>query len=137
MSEMSLAPLLGGFDYPFEGASARDDGEELAKHDIGLWECDLSDDSLTWSAGVYDIFGIARGARVLRDDIVRFYEEDSRRAMEALRSYAIRHRRGFTLNVEIRPSQTRRAWMKLSGAPVLDNGNVVGLTGVKQLLRAA
>ena len=66
---MSLAPWLDGFDAPFEGAGAsQGDGEELARHGIGLWECDLSDNSLTWSAGVFDIFGLPRGANICRND---------------------------------------------------------------------
>ena len=84
----------------------------------GVWECDLGDDSLIWSGGVYDIFGLPRGATVSRDEAVALYAEDSRARMERLRSYAIRHRRGFTIDAEIRPASGPARWMRLIAAPV-------------------
>lgn len=105
---------------------------ELARVGIGLWECDLSDDSLAWSAGVYDIFGLPRDACFRRDDTVALYTEDSRVQMERLRAYAIKHRRGFTLDAEIRPAQGRPRRMRLIAAPVCENDRVVRLQGLKQ-----
>lgn len=97
----------------------------------GVWECDLSDNSLSWSDEVYDIFGIPRGAAVTRDEAVALYAEESRAAMEKLRAYAIRHRRGFTLDVEIRPALTTRRWMRLIAAPLCVGDGVVRLQGLK------
>lgn len=105
---------------------------ELARVGIGLWECDLSDSSLTWSAGVYDIFGLPRDACLRRDDTLALYAEDSRAKMERLRAYAIKHRRGFTLDTEIRPAGGRSHWMRLIAAPVCDGDRVVRLQGLKQ-----
>jgi hypothetical protein len=70
----------------------------------GLWECDLADNSLIWSGGVYDIFGLPRGVEVSRVAAVSLYAENSRALMERLRAHAIKHRRGFT-------------WMPKSGPP--------------------
>ncbi|NIJ36078.1 hypothetical protein FHR22_000727 [Sphingopyxis panaciterrae] len=98
---------------------------------LGHWDCDLSDNSLTWSDEVYDIFGIRRGAAVTRDESVALYGEESRAAMEKLRAYAIRHRRGFTLDVEIKPAQAARRWMRLIAAPVCRDDQVVRLHGLK------
>ena len=111
-----------------------DQGQELAGHGIGLWECDLSDNSLIWSAGVYDIFGVPRDAVISRDEAVALYCDESRVVMERLRAYAIRHRRGFTVDVEIRPSLTGRQWMRLIAAPVCDGTKVMRLRGMKQLI---
>lgn len=98
---------------------------------LGRWDCDLSDNSLTWSDEVYDIFGIRRGAAVTRAESVALYGEESRAAMEKLRAYAIRHRRGFTLDVEIKPAQAARRWMRLIAAPVCVDDQVVRLHGLK------
>ena len=99
---------------------------------IGQWECDLFDNNrLSWSDEVYDIFGIPRGAAVTRDEAVAFYAEESRAAMEKLRAYAILHRRGFTLDVEIRPAQAPRRWMRLIAAPVCVGDSIVRLQGLK------
>lgn len=98
---------------------------------LGQWECDLSDNSLNWSGEVHDIFGIPRCAVVKREEAVALYAEESRAAMEKLRAYAIKHRRGFTLDVEIRPALSARRWMRLIAAPVCVDGIVVKLQGLK------
>jgi hypothetical protein len=54
--------------------------------------------------------------------------------MERLRAYAIKHRRGFTLDAEIRPSLTGSRWMRLIAAPVCDGDRVVRLHGLKQIV---
>jgi PAS domain-containing protein len=107
---------------------------ELGLHHAGLWECDLSDNALTWSGGVYDIFGLPRSAQITRDEIIALYCEPSRAAMERLRAHAIKHRRGFTLDVEINPATGDRRWMRLIGAPVCEGGRPVRLHGLKLLI---
>ena len=107
---------------------------QLGVHHAGCWECDLTDNSLTWSGGVYDIFGLPRGAEVSRDEAVYLYTEESRAAMERLRSYAIEHRRGFTLDAEIRPAIGGGRWMRLIAAPVCDGDKVLRLHGLKLII---
>jgi PAS domain-containing protein len=107
---------------------------ELGLHHAGCWECDLSDDSLSWSGGVYDIFGLPRGARIGRDAMVALYAEESRAKMELLRAHAIRHRRGFTLDAEIHSAVGERRWMRLICAPVCDGDRVVRLRGLKLII---
>lgn len=106
----------------------------LGLHHAGLWECNLSDNSLIWSGGVYDIFGLPRGAQISRDEAVALYCEESRAAMERLRGHAIKHRRGFTLDVEIKPATGGRRWMRLIGAPVSEGGRAVRLHGLKLIV---
>ncbi len=112
---------------------ARDDGA-LAERGLGLWHCDLSDDSLNWTDGVYDIFGLERGMTVPRPLAVSLYTPESRAAMEQLRAYAIRHRRGFTVDVDIRPADGGECAMRLIAAPIIQRNQVVALHGVKQFL---
>ncbi len=106
----------------------------LSPHHAGCWECNLSDNSLTWSGGIYDLFGLPRGVRVTRAEAVALYSEESRAAMERLRAHAIQHVRGFTLDVEIRPATGERRWIRLIAAPVCDNGRVVRLHGLKLMI---
>lgn len=106
----------------------------LAPHHAGLWECELSDNSLVWSGGVYDLFGFPRGARVAREDSLACYEEHSRVALERLRAHAIRHKRGFTLDVQITPVTGPNRSMRLIAAPVCEQGQVVKLHGLKLLI---
>jgi len=106
----------------------------LNLHHAGCWECDLSDNSLTWSGGVYDIFGLPREAQVSRDESVAYYCEESRAKMERLRAHSIKHRRGFTLDVEIRSAIGENRWVRLIGAPVCIAGRTVRLHGLKLII---
>lgn len=107
---------------------------ELGLHHAGCWECDLTDDSLIWSGGVYDIFGLPRGTSVSRPQSVRYYREESRAKMESLRAYAIKHKRGFTLDVEIRAAIGEDRWVRLIAAPVVGTGPVMRLHGLKLIV---
>jgi hypothetical protein len=108
---------------------------QLSIHHAGCWECDLTDgNALTWSGGVYDIFGLARGVRVSRDEAAALYREESRAAMERLRSYAIRHKRGFTLDAEIRPVIGDNRWMRLIAVPIIEGDRAVRLHGLKVII---
>ena len=54
--------------------------------------------------------------------------------MERLRAHAIKHQRGFTLDVEINPATGGRRWMRLIGAPVCEGGRAVRLHGLKLIV---
>lgn len=106
----------------------------LNLHHAGCWECDLSDNSLTWSGGVYDIFGLPREAEISRSGAVGYYCEDSRAKMERLRAHAIKHRRGFTLDIEIRSAIGENRWVRLIAAPICVGGRPVRLQGLKLII---
>ncbi len=98
----------------------------------GWWECDLSDNSLVWTSGVYDIFGFPLGAAVSRPEAVALYSEQSRGSMEKLRSFAVARQRAFVLDAQIRPARGGRdRWMRLIGAPLVEDGQTVRLHGLK------
>lgn len=119
LDDGALPPLKGQHDHL------------LALHGVGRWSCDLADERLEWSDGVFDIFGLHRGARVSRSEAVALYCEHSRAAMERLRAHAIRHRRGFTLDARIIPAQGEPRWMRLIAAPVCEGSRVIRLEGIK------
>lgn len=106
----------------------------IGNQHAGCWECDLADNSLIWSGGVYDIFGLPRGVEITREAAVSFYAEHSRAVMERLRAHSIRHRRGFTLDAEIRPAVGGTRWMRLIAAPVCAGDAAVRLHGLKLAL---
>jgi hypothetical protein len=107
----------------------------LAVQHSGLFECDLLNQNLTWSGGVFDIFGLERGRSITREQALAHYSEDSRAKLDSLRAYAIRHRRGFTLDVEIRAAavgETRH--VRLIAAPELEGHEAVRLSGLKLII---
>lgn len=75
---------------------------------IGVWECSLPDQTLTWTDQVYEIFEIPRSASLSREQIVEFYSPNSLRALEDARNKAIAERGGFNLDAEITTAKGRR-----------------------------
>lgn len=107
----------------------------LATHHSGLWECDLATESLIWSGGVYDIFGLQRGTGITRDIALAHYSEESRTKLGQLRAHALRHRRGFTLDVDVRAAAVgERRRMRIIAAPVCENDVAVRLHGLKLII---
>ncbi|WP_336963490.1 GGDEF domain-containing protein [Sphingobium aquiterrae] len=100
--------------------------------DIGFWECDLRDNALNWTPGVFDLFGLPSDVPLLRADSVACYYEESREAMEVLRAYAIRHCRGFTLDARLMRPDGGQRWMRLTTSVACTNGRARRLYGTKQ-----
>jgi len=100
---------------------------------IGVWECDLATERLTWTDGVYDLFELPRGLRIDRADIVAMYEEDSRREMERLRAKAVHDGTSFALDVRVRTVRGNMRWLRLTADVEQDAaGRPVRIFGTKQ-----
>jgi hypothetical protein len=102
----------------------------LATHHAGLWACDLPTNRLVWSGGVYDLFGLERGTPLTREGALRHYCDWSLARLERLRSHALAHGQGFTIDVDIRAAsvgELRR--LRIIGAP-----SSTGLHGIKLLI---
>jgi diguanylate cyclase (GGDEF)-like protein len=99
---------------------------------IGAWCCDLTDDTLSWTAGIYDLFGLPRTARIDRREIVSMYAEESRIAMECLRADAITRRQPFTMDAKIVRADGAERWMRLTADLVCDGERPIQLYGLKQ-----
>ncbi|MBY0302881.1 MULTISPECIES: hypothetical protein [Sphingomonas] len=105
------------------------DGVAAGAGTTGHWHCDLASGQLTWAPGVRELFGMAPDAAADRTHALWRYEELSRAAMERLRAHAIRHCRGFTIDVALRDAGVR--WMRLVAAPIVTDRRVIGLCGWK------
>lgn len=99
---------------------------------IGAWACDLADETLTWSAGVYDLFGLAHDARIDRRATLEMYDPSSRAEMERLRTAAIETGRGFTLDAKIVRADGTARWMRLTAEAERRAGRTTRLYGIKQ-----
>jgi diguanylate cyclase (GGDEF)-like protein len=99
---------------------------------IGAWECDLANEHLTWTDGVYDLFELPSGARLSRSAIVDLYVEPSRRELEVVRAEALRRGHGFVLESEIRTWRGQTRWIRITADIASVEGRPVRLFGVKQ-----
>lgn len=101
----------------------------------GRWRCDFPGDVLTWSPEVYRLFGFPIGSLVTRRSAADCYIGGSRGAMDQLRTHAIAHRRGFTIDVEIAPANgAPPLWIRLIAAPIHQNGRTIAIEGVKHAI---
>ncbi len=96
------------------------------------WECDLSDDSLRWTTGVFELFGLPPDQPVRRDDVVAMYSEDSRAELDRLRSEAIATCGSFTFEAEIRRADGEPRWLRITADVEARDGRAAYLYGLKQ-----
>ena len=99
---------------------------------IGAWECELATERLSWTQGVYDIFGYPQSNPLRRSSIVDLYIDESKRNMELARAEVIRSGRPVTLDTEIRTWRGESRWMRLSINAVQGVGKPARIFGSKQ-----
>jgi diguanylate cyclase (GGDEF)-like protein/PAS domain S-box-containing protein len=99
---------------------------------VGAWSCNLANNGLSWTSGVYDIFGLPLNAALDRRQMVEMYTEEGREAMERLRADAIARRGTFTLDAEIKRPDGEMRWIRLYGEMVHQAGGTPILHGLKQ-----
>lgn len=115
---------------PGKVATLVDRAMTLAK--AGAWSCNLADNGLTWTSGVYDIFGLARETVVDRRQTLELYTEESREALERLRAEAIIEGGSFTLDAQIERPDGEMRWMRIHGETFRPFGAAPILHGLKQ-----
>jgi diguanylate cyclase (GGDEF)-like protein/PAS domain S-box-containing protein len=99
---------------------------------IGAWSCDLASEQLSWTDGVFDMFGLPTDEALDREATIELYSEESRELLEQKRSQAIENRDGFTLDARIvRPDGIDR-WIRITAATRGSNGRTETLFGMKQ-----
>ncbi|WP_415914786.1 diguanylate cyclase domain-containing protein [Rhodopseudomonas palustris] len=99
---------------------------------IGVWECTLPDESLSWTDVVYDLFDLPRGAVLNRRQLLDCYPEESARALHRLRSSAIEQLSGFSLDTEIVTVKGNRRWIRITATVESEDGVAVRIFGIKQ-----
>ncbi|BBE74626.1 diguanylate cyclase domain-containing protein [Oharaeibacter diazotrophicus] len=115
---------LAHFRKLFERAS------EAAR--IGVWQCDLPCQTLTWTDMVYDLFELPRGIAVTREMVLPLYPEESRARLRAVRDRALAERSGFQLDVEIRTARGAARWIRITATVECDGDVPVRIFGMKQ-----
>lgn len=99
---------------------------------IGVWQCALPSEELTWTDVVYDLFELPRGAPLDRQQILALYPEASRALLSRVRSEAIRDRTGFQLDAQIKTARGALRWIRITATVECENGEPVRIFGMKQ-----
>lgn len=103
---------------------------------IGVWECDLHDERLTWTDMVYELFDLPPGYPLRRDEIVRLYSEKSLAELTRLRNLAIEKHDGFSLDAEIVTAKGNRRWIRITATVECEHDVPVRIFGMKQDITA-
>lgn len=99
---------------------------------IGVWECDLATDELTWTDAVYDLFDLPRQSRLDRSATLARYEPNCRRELVRLRAEAIDTCSSFTVDVSLHDKQGNLRWIRIAGDVEQEGGRAVRIFGTKQ-----
>lgn len=99
---------------------------------LGMWECDLTTETLQWSGGTYDMFDIARDVPLVRNQTLTCYPPESLQKLEAIRSRAIAQRKDFKLDAEIVTRRGTRRWIRITAVVECAGDRPVSLFGMKQ-----
>ncbi len=103
---------------------------------VGIWECSLPDQTLTWTDTVYELFDLAPQCPLNRDDIVALYTPESRKKLSEVRSVAIRDGDGFTLDAEIVTAKGVPRWIRITAIVERVGGEPFRIFGMKQDITA-
>jgi diguanylate cyclase (GGDEF)-like protein len=103
---------------------------------IGVWECSLADERLTWTDMVYELFDLPAGYPLRRNEIVSLYSEKSLAELTRLRALAIEKRDGFNLDAEIVTARGNRRWIRITATVECEDGVPVRIFGMKQDITA-
>ena len=99
----------------------------------GYWHCDIANhNSLTWSEAVYELFGLPAGAPIKREWAVERYSKSSMDTLERVRKLSLTRDCGFILDAAIEGSGSAKRWIRVLALPIVENGRIVGLHGVKK-----
>ena len=99
---------------------------------LGLWECDLTTETLQWSGGTYDMFTIARDRPLVRRQALIRYPADSLKKLNRIRNRAIAERTGFNLDTDILTPSGARRWIRITATVECSGERPVRLFGLKQ-----
>ncbi|WFU05966.1 GGDEF domain-containing protein (plasmid) [Rhizobium sp. CB3171] len=99
---------------------------------IGVWECSLPDQTLSWTNTVYEFFDLIPQTPLARDEIVELYTPESRKLLNEAREKAIRTGEGFTLDAQIVTAKGNSRWIRITACVEFANGSAERIFGVKQ-----
>jgi PAS domain-containing protein len=78
------------------------------------WQCALADEALTWSNGVFELFGIPAGTRIDRREALAMYADTSRATLERVRAQVIAQCGSFTLEAQIFRADGAERWVRIT-----------------------
>jgi diguanylate cyclase (GGDEF)-like protein len=120
-------------DYQAAAARSRDTFERAsAAARLGMWECDLTTETLQWSAGTYDMFDIERASPLVRNQALPRYSAHSLKTLEKIRSESLAQGKGFNLDAELVTARGTQRWIRITALVDCAGKRPIRLFGMKQ-----
>jgi|GEM_PF-2803593 len=97
---------------------------------IGGWEYDVSDGKFTWTDEVYNIYGVTR--EFDPNNLMKnsdFFLSETKRKIEGAFHLARNNSIPFDLEVEFVSAQGLNKWLRVTGAPVVEEGQIIKVVG--------
>jgi diguanylate cyclase (GGDEF)-like protein len=99
---------------------------------IGVWQCSLPDETLSWTDVVFEMFDMPRTITPDRATTLACYTEASARELAERRNRAITERSGFSMDAEIVTAKGNRRWMRITATVECEADVPVRIFGIKQ-----
>lgn len=103
---------------------------------IGVWECSLPDETLTWTDTIFELFDLNPQSPLSRSEIIELYTPESRMRLAEARSAALHEGGSFTLDAEIITAKGNHRWIRITAIVESTNGQAKRIFGMKQDITA-
>jgi PAS domain S-box-containing protein len=99
---------------------------------LGGWELDVAMDNVFWTNQVYDIHELPLGTPINKVEGISFYHPDYQPVIAAAITQTIEQQRPFDVQCRFITAKGNHRWVRSSGYPVVENGQVTRLFGIFQ-----
>ncbi|MEO1023530.1 MAG: PAS domain-containing protein [Bacteroidota bacterium] len=104
--------------------------ETQAQANVGSWELDIVNRIPFWSDEVYRIHEVEMGTTLSYDQAVSYYREDFRVSVSSSVEDALQKNTSFDFEAIIVTEKGNEKWVRATGYPVLEHGELVKLRGL-------
>ena len=127
-SARDITALKQAEDALLEARELVDEAQKLSK--LGGWKYDCATARVTWTDGVYQIYGVGKDYDPTSvDRNIQFFLEDDRPALKSAFERAAYDGEPFDREARFRRFNGECIWVRATGIPRMDNGQVVSVTG--------
>ncbi|MFN3202657.1 MAG: ATP-binding protein [Bradymonadia bacterium] len=106
------------------------EAESLAR--VGGWEMVVETGAVSWTPGVYAIYGLSHAEPLDADAVMTFYAPEGQSRLQEALSRCAQHGSSFDLQLPFQSQSTSPRWLRVIGTPVIEAGRVVRIRGVVQ-----
>lgn len=97
---------------------------------MGGWQYDVVNESLTWSQGVYEIYGLSANDKISVEYAISFYKQSDQEKISLLFQEAILNKKSYTGEFGFCDAHGNHKWIRTTGNVICDGELVTHVYGV-------